>query len=708
MSKRAEAAWVVLGFTAFALAATYPLIIAPAATIPGDLGDPLLSAWTLAWDADRLRHGLRGIWDALNFFPYRHTLLYSDHLLGIAIFTAPIQSVTGNAVLAYNIAYLSSIVLAGCGMYVLVRGLTNRWDAAAIAAAVFATQPFRISHLAHLQWLMTGWLPLGLWAVHRYFRRPAAAWLVACALFFVLQAATASYFTYFAIVPLVIVVASEWRQRRLPSATVLRDSLPAIALVLVAMLPIARGYYEVRSQQGLKRSAADIAAMSADVSDYFSAPPALKVWRGIGRGRGEHELFMGATAMALAALALVTAFAEPAVATYFAVGAVAFILSLGPVPGFWGHSLGIPGPYALFLRVVPGLDGLRAAARLAVVVQIATSVLAGFGAAWLLQRFVPRARFAVATAIVAVIVLEGWAAPMPVAAIEATPVGDEGAAYSYLANLPTGAALELPTRVDNVNAEFRYQFRTLAHRHRVVNGHSGYLTPLLEWLGGGHSPFWEVERQHDAVAAVRGIGVRYLVVHASAYTDRAVLGALNTVITSDAAQVVDRRSFGDITVAVLAPLEAPLPQSTTPIAATSIQASASHSADRLPQLFDGDPDSRWISSHPQNGDEWIELTLDRPRDVHVVRLQLGKRSFGDYPRRLEIDAIEESGVRTLFADTVLPQLAAGIVVNGDYPWIEIVLPANHARSIRLRQTGAARTFFWSIHELQLSERAAAP
>ena len=35
MSKRAEAAWVVLGFTAFALAATYPVIRAPGHTVAG-------------------------------------------------------------------------------------------------------------------------------------------------------------------------------------------------------------------------------------------------------------------------------------------------------------------------------------------------------------------------------------------------------------------------------------------------------------------------------------------------------------------------------------------------------------------------------------------------------------------------------------------------------------------------------------------------
>ena len=151
MSKRAEAALVLVGFACFAVAATYPLILAPGHTIAGDLGDPLLTAWTLAWDADRIRHGLRGIWDAPIFFPYRHTLLYSDHLLGIAAFTAPIQWLTKNAVLAYNAAYVGSIVLAGGGAYVLARELTGRRDAALVAGVVCAAQPFRIAHLPHLQ-----------------------------------------------------------------------------------------------------------------------------------------------------------------------------------------------------------------------------------------------------------------------------------------------------------------------------------------------------------------------------------------------------------------------------------------------------------------------------------------------------------------------------------------------------------------------------
>src|SRR5947207_10477325 len=90
-----EAALVLIGFTTLAVAATFPLVRTIGTHLPGDLGDPVMNTWLLAWDASRLRHGLAGVWDAPNFFPYRHTLAYSDHLLGIAIWTAPLQWATG-------------------------------------------------------------------------------------------------------------------------------------------------------------------------------------------------------------------------------------------------------------------------------------------------------------------------------------------------------------------------------------------------------------------------------------------------------------------------------------------------------------------------------------------------------------------------------------------------------------------------------------
>src|SRR5262245_199878 len=265
MSRRAEATAVVVGFTALAIASTYPRIRLITNHLPSDLGDPLLTAWTLAWDADRIRRGLSGLWDAPSFFPYQHTLLYSDHLLGVAMFSAPLQWLTGNPLLVYNVAFVASSVLSGGGMYLLARELTGRRDAALVAGVIYACQPFRASHFPHLQWQLTGWLPLSLWALHLYFRTVRARWLVWTAVFYLLQCLTAAYFTYFALVALVPVALVEWWRARLPIGKVLRQAALPVVLIFVVMLPIVRAYYEVREASGLHRTPKDIVELSADV-----------------------------------------------------------------------------------------------------------------------------------------------------------------------------------------------------------------------------------------------------------------------------------------------------------------------------------------------------------------------------------------------------------------------------------------------------------
>lgn len=706
MSKRVRAIGLVAGLVALAVAATWPLVLFPATRLAADAGDPVLTAWTLAWDADRIAHGLRGVWDAPSFFPYPRTLLYSDHLLGIALFTAPLQWLIGNPVLVYNAAFIASYVLAGGGMYLLARELTGRRDAAVAAAVVFACQPFRASHLSHLQWLMTGWLPLSLWALHRYFATRLGRYLFACALFYLLQALTASYFTYYALLPLALVAGAETWRTRLPIRTLAVQAAPGVLVVAAVMIPIAGAYYEVRARQHLTRSIDDIAKQSADVGDYASAAPRLRLWGGLGRGRGEHELFPGAVALGLAAVALVALRRHATVRLYGALLGAAFVLSLGPEPSAWGHRFGVPGPYALLLRAVPGLDGLRAPARLAVVGQVAIASLAAFGAVWCLDRLRAIARPAAVALAVTAIAAEGWAAPISAVVFRHDGPSAERAAYTYLEGLPSGAVMELPTSAENAEREFLYQYMTLVHRHRIVNGHSGYLSPLSIWLRGGHSPFRESDRQSDAVEMLRGIGVRYLVVHRALYEDPSAADAMLAALERDPAHVVARRTFGETTVAALTPLALPpAPPGTSEVPAAAIAASASAANDRLAFLFDGDVDSRWLTGGPQSGVEWLDLQLDRPRDVRVVRLQLGRRSFGDYPRELAIDVREDGGVtRTVFRGSVLPMLARGIVADGEYPFVDIVLPANWARALRLRQLGAANRFFWSIHELRLLER----
>src|SRR5437870_5584814 len=156
---RRHLVWVVFALTALAVVFTWPVARHLGDAVPGDAGDPLLNASTLGWDADHLRHGLRGFWTAPIFYPYRDTLAFSEHMLGIAVFVAPLIWATGNPLIAHNVAFLGAFVLAGAGMFVLARELTGQDAAAWIAALIFACTPARLGHMSHLQVLMSGWMP---------------------------------------------------------------------------------------------------------------------------------------------------------------------------------------------------------------------------------------------------------------------------------------------------------------------------------------------------------------------------------------------------------------------------------------------------------------------------------------------------------------------------------------------------------------------
>ena len=70
---------------------------------------------------------------------------------------------------------------------------------------------------------------------------------------------------------------------------------------------------------------------------------------------------------------------------YGAIAAIALLLSGGVDPTAWSVHLPIGGLYQLLFELLPGFDGIRVPARLAVVVLLAAAALAGIGVSALLR-----------------------------------------------------------------------------------------------------------------------------------------------------------------------------------------------------------------------------------------------------------------------------------------------------------------------------------
>ncbi len=705
-----ELVWVAIGLTAATLVITFPLIFKLANRLVYPSGDPRLNAWILAWVADRLPHALRGVWSPPVFYPYHNTLAFSEPLLAIGIVVAPVWWLSHNAVLTYNVAFLLSFIGSGLGAYLLVKRLTRRVDAAWVGAFAFAFAPYRASQLQHLQVLTLGWLPVALWALDLFFARGSRKAFAVFVGAFVAQTFSNAYSFFFTMLASAGVVAahvSAWRPKRRGTLAVI---VVTVALGGLALWPAVSAFFEVWRDHGEPNGV--LRTNSADLSTYLQVAPRLPGARWLpGVSQPEGNFFPGIVVTALVVVAISRALSRRreerfAVALYGLIGLAALVVSLGPTPTAWGRPLLSAGPYVWLGHIVPLWDTLRVPARFGALTVLCTSVLAGVGAsAWL-----PRAgRWAVpATAtICAVIVFEGCGGVLRLDPESHGPSADDKRAYAWLSQQSAGPLIELPTStLALLNVELDYQYAALAHGHPIVNGMSRRQTGLDVLLGGSASPLADANRVADALPLFRTLGIRYVFIRPARYLSRELGERTADRFAAARADVSEASRFGTVRVFTLrAPPSAPPPEPVESIVPTAFKARASGALDRLPFAFDGDPATRWLTGHPQDGSEWIAVDFDHPRDVGRVDLVTSERSLRDYPRRLEISASNgPEPARLLYDGGVLVQLGRGLLANPAMPTISIPLPPNRTSTLMIHQRGTTDRWYWSVDELAIFAR----
>jgi len=334
---------------------------------------------------------------------------------------------------------------------------------------------------------------------------------------------------------------------------------------------------------------------------------------------------------------------------------------------------------------------------------VALAVLAAYGASRLLDRAMsPAVRVAIVVVLGVAAMAEGYMGPLPLERFPSADMAGDRAAYEWLATQPPGPMIELP--LGDPDPAVRYQFRTLIHGNRIVNGYSGYGSALQDFLRGPPST---ESGGADQLAMFRALGLRYVVIHAQLYGDPAIAPRVAADMRADTEHVVRTTTRGPVTIVELRSMPpATLPRPSGPeIPRAAMTLSASHNAAALPLAVDGNDATRWLSGTQQDGTEWIEIAFDHPRRPAFLRLVMDRRSFGDHPRRLEIDGSPD-GVTfaPLFAGSVLTPLASSLVEQPVSPRIDLRLPPAEMRYLRLRQTGqAVRNWYWSVHEIRVWE-----
>jgi len=515
------------------------------ATDQSALDDAYLTVWIFGRGAHQLLTDPLHLFEGNIFYPFAHTLAFSEIILPGTLLYLPFAYATGNPVFAHNLVVLLSFPLNAMAMYFyaldwLAADRRKEDDAPAphdpmraaaafVAGLVFAFCTYKMGELRHVQLLMAMFVPLTLWCLARFLRSGRwrdAAWTAIC---FALNALSSLYYGLFLVVGVAVCLAVDGAQRgwRYSRAHV-RNGLLAAALSGALVLPFAWPYLGLEGNCQASETR-DPRLFSARPASYAATPPAQWLYGSLTRklyvaSKGQ-PLFPGVAALTLAVCGLAASLRATSRAWVLPLSLVAtgFVLSFGPVlllDRAMTSAVPVPLPYRFLSALLPPLKCLGAPARFAVLSMAGLSLLSAKGLEAVLRR-VGR-RWAVVTAIATIVILSEYGvAPVRLANVVTAETLPE--VYRVLARRPPGEpVVEMPMGAPTYGAQNRnavYIYHSVYHQQPLVNGYSGFIPPEYYALVRDMQAF-------PSAAAVERLdrwGVEWIVVHANRYRDAAGL-----------------------------------------------------------------------------------------------------------------------------------------------------------------------------------------
>lgn len=505
---RREVAIAALVCLAVSMVMTWPLILHLTDKLAeNDVGDPFLQAWELAWGGHSLTNDISRYWDGNAFWPLDNGLAFSDALTGYAPL-AMFGAGTVAAVVRYNVLFLFAYSLAGLGAYLLARELRVGIGPAAVAGAIYAWAPWRLSHNAHLNIISSGGIPLSLFLLVRGFRKEDpklifAGWVVATwqvSLGFNLGLS----FGYLLAIVMLWLLTGRAREKKLFKNRGVIGATVAGALLFVSWTAFqALPYLKVVEEHPeSRRLQEEVTFYSPPASGFLTAPHQSKVWAQVTAERRaelnwsfEQALWPGGMALVLAAVGL----------TYAGFGwrlraAILLGILLAGLMAM-GFRFQDGALYRYVYEYLPGFQGIRTPGRLINLITLGIAVLAAGGAAAFLaglqaKKSATWKAWALGVGLSAVVLIEGlgtitfWDVPEP---------------PEVMAEIE-GPQLHLPSDwlVDPM-----YMFFSIDGWPTIANGHSGFVPFAVTDLRARTSNFPD----EAAVAYLREQGIRTVIFH---------------------------------------------------------------------------------------------------------------------------------------------------------------------------------------------------
>jgi len=514
---------------ALAIITSWPLVLHMGSHISPDLGDPVRTAWQIAWVGHAMLNDPAHLFDSNAFYPHPLSLAFSDSLIGYGP-AAWFGSGTVAALVRYNLLFLWAWSFAFFGAYLLARELGLGKIGAFAGGAAFAYAPYRVTEAGHLHVISSGGLPFALFLLLRGYRRSSpglvfagwavTAWQISLGFTLSLQ------FTYLLAVLGAIAIIYWWRGRGTPGAppaepepggTRSRGPLMARRVLLATLVGVGLcgivGIYQSRpylkiSQDypNAKRSIKEVKNYSSGPIAWFAASSENRIWGPITsfarkhvHSQNEDVFFPGGVIFVLAVIGLMAPFYTKRLRIGLAAGIVivsVLALGFGLTGGGW--------PYKLLYDFAPGWNGVRVPGRIFTLATLFYAMLAGAGVQLLAGK------------------IGGWgernhlrALPAILGTVLVLVIVGEGAGHLSNPKVPQPAAAEIGLRspildlpTDGANDRIWQYFSTNGF-YKIPVGNSTFDIESLDDLRGGMSGFPD----KASIEKLRYYGIKTVVLH---------------------------------------------------------------------------------------------------------------------------------------------------------------------------------------------------
>ena len=563
-----ELVLVALAGLLLAVITSWPLVLHLPSRISPDLGDPVRTAWQIAWVGHAMLHDPLNVFDSNAFYPHPLSLAFSDSLLGYGP-TAFFGAGTIATLVRYNLLFLWAWSLCFAGAYLLARELGLGRLAGAAAGVAFAYAPYRVTEAGHLHVISSGGLPLALFLLLRGYRHGSrklvlAGWLVSAwqvSLGFTLGL----QYCYLLAVLALLVLVYWWRGRLTPSDSrdirnhasasghehgdvaivgaqtpietptrtrittqraadasaasgrsargpLIPRHLLAVTVIGVAVLGAvtvyqARPYLRVAEEYPTaKRTIKEVETYSAGPAALLGASSENRVWGSVTSAMRAKVNSKNESVFFPGGLILVLALLGLTAGVY--TRRLRLGLAIGIVTcSILALGLGLTGagyPYRLLFDYAPGWDGVRVPGRIFTLATLFYALLAGAGVQLVVRRLGPWSRRHQLTAVPALV---GAALLLGILGEGAGHLGHPVVPQPARAEIGLpGPLLDLPTdgALDRV-----WQYFSTDGFPKIANGESTFDIPAEDDLRGGMNGFPD----RASVEKLRYYGIRTVVLH---------------------------------------------------------------------------------------------------------------------------------------------------------------------------------------------------